>query len=231
MSSAQPDDALPETPPVDAPWRTVQQWRVATRRQLRARREAIPRVHRERTGRFIRAVIEHHLPELDGACVGLYWPFRGELDLRELADVLAERARDFALPVVAAAGRPLLFRRWWPGMRMTRGTWDIPVPASGAEVHPDVLLIPLLGHDLAGYRLGHGGGYYDRTLSALSPRPLAVGVGYAAARLASIVPQPHDEPMDIVITDRAMIRFAGQHGLRAADIEHSWAPAIAGAER
>lgn len=230
MSSAQTHDALPPTPVGDAPWRTVQRWRVATRKVLRARREALPRALKDRTGRFVRAVIEHHLPELDGACIGLYWPFRGELDLRELADVLAERAHDFALPVVAAAGRPLLFRRWWPGMRMTRGTWGIPVPASGAEVHPDVLLVPLLGHDAAGYRLGHGGGYYDRTLATLSPRPLAIGVGYAAARLASIVPQPHDVPMDVIVTDRAMIRFAGQGGLRAAAVQHSWSPAIAGTE-
>ena len=230
MSTVPSHDALPSPPPADAPWHTVQHWRVATRKILRARREAAPRALRERTGRFVQAVIEHHLPELDGACVGLYWPFRGELDLRGLADVLAERARDFALPVVAAAGQPLLFRRWWPGMRMQRGTWDIPVPASGAEVHPDVLLVPLLGHDAAGYRLGHGGGYYDRTLAALSPRPLAVGVGYAAARLSSIVPQPHDVPMDVIVTDRALIRFAGRGGLRAAAIEHAWSAANAAAE-
>ena len=219
MSSDQTLDALPPTPPGDAPWHTVRRWRVATREVLRARREVLPHALKDRTGRFVRAVIEHHLPELDGACIGLYWPFRGELDLRELADMLAERARDFALPVVAAAGRPLLFRRWWPGMRMTRGTWDIPVPASGAVVHPDVLLVPLLGHDAAGYRLGHGGGYYDRTLAALSPRPLAIGVGYAAARLASIVPQAHDVPMDVIVTDRDLIRFAGQGALRAAAVE------------
>ncbi|MEQ8494134.1 MAG: 5-formyltetrahydrofolate cyclo-ligase [Gammaproteobacteria bacterium] len=196
---------------------------------LRAEREAVPAALRERTAHFVRAVLEHHLPELDGACIGLYWPFRGELDLRPLADSLADRAVDFALPVVAAPARPLVFRRWWPGMRMTRGVWGIPVPAAAPEVTPDVLLVPLLGYDDAGYRLGHGGGYYDRTLAAAVPRPLAIGVGYAGARLPTILPQPHDMPMDVIVTDTALTRYRGRGAQRAADLERSWGTVSAGA--
>ncbi|MEQ8233300.1 MAG: 5-formyltetrahydrofolate cyclo-ligase [Gammaproteobacteria bacterium] len=156
-------------------------------------------------------------------------PFRGELDLRPLADSLADRAVDFALPVVAAPARPLVFRRWWPGMRMTRGVWGIPVPAAAPEVTPDVLLVPLLGYDDAGYRLGHGGGYYDRTLAAAVPRPLAIGVGYAGARLPTILPQPHDMPMDVIVTDTALTRYRGRGAQRAADLERSWGTVSAGA--
>ncbi|MEQ8662295.1 MAG: 5-formyltetrahydrofolate cyclo-ligase, partial [Gammaproteobacteria bacterium] len=210
-------------PPAAAAWPTVQAWRVAVRRVLRAEREAVPPALRERTGRFVRAVLEHHLPELDGACIGLYWPFRGELDLRALVDQLTERAADFALPVVTARGQPLAFRRWWPGMRLTRGVWNIPVPAEGPVVHPDVLLVPLLGHDAAGYRLGHGGGYYDRTLAAATPRPCAIGVGYAAGRLSSICPQAHDVPMDVIVTDEILVRYQGRGALRAAAVEARWA--------
>ena len=83
---------------------------------------------------------------------------------------------------------------------MQRGLWNIPVPA---ERRPSTraLLIPLVGYDSAGYRLGYGGGYYDRTLAATASRPLCIGVGYDDARLATIHPQPHDIPMSLIVTE------------------------------
>jgi 5-formyltetrahydrofolate cyclo-ligase len=90
---------------------------------------------------------------------------------------------------------------------MERGIWDIPVPKPGKPVLPTLLFVPLVGFDDAGYRLGHGGGYYDRTLAALSPRPAAIGVGYAATRLETIHPQPHDIPMDAIATEAGMTWF------------------------
>ena len=84
---------------------------------------------------------------------------------------------------------------------MTTGLWDIPHPLEGAVVVPTALLVPLVGFDAAGHRLGNGGGYYDRTLAALRPKPVAIGVGFELGRLASISPLPHDQPMDAIVTE------------------------------
>jgi 5-formyltetrahydrofolate cyclo-ligase len=97
------------------------------------------------------------------------------------------------------------FREWRPGIRMVPGIWQIPVPAEGPPVAPDLIWVPLLGFDSAGYRLGYGGGYYDRTLGRASPRPFAIGIGYELVRLASIVPQPHDVAMDAIVTEEGVV--------------------------
>jgi 5-formyltetrahydrofolate cyclo-ligase len=86
-------------------------------------------------------------------------------------------------------------------MAMRPGVWDIPVPASAEPLVPTCLLVPLVGFDDAGYRLGYGGGYYDRTIAALPRRPLAVGIGYAFQHLADIHPQRFDRPMDAIVTE------------------------------
>ncbi len=105
-----------------------------------------------------------------------------------------------ALPVAVALGHPLAFREWHPQARLARGLWKIPYPADGAEVIPNVTIAPLVGFDGACYRLGYGGGFFDRTLANLNPRPLAIGVGYPGAALTTIFPQPHDVPMDWIVT-------------------------------
>ena len=149
------------------------------------------------------------LPALDGPAgtVGFYWPFKGEYDPRPLARLLHARGVRLALPVVVEQARPVAFRAWWPGMRTRPGIWDIPVPDEGDWVRPEVLLVPLLGFDLRGYRLGYGSGYYDRTLAAAMPSPpLAIGVGFEIGRLETIHPQPHDVPMDLIVTERQVFR-------------------------
>jgi 5-formyltetrahydrofolate cyclo-ligase len=90
---------------------------------------------------------------------------------------------------------------------MARGVWNIPIPAERQVVPPGALLVPLVGFDSRGYRLGYGGGFYDRTLAALSPKPLAIGVGYEFGRLATIHPQPHDIPMDALVTEAGVVHF------------------------
>lgn len=197
--SPPPPAAAAGAPHTDDP---VAAWRRATRERLLTRREALAFAARQRAARLIGALLEVHLPELDAGPVALYWPYRGEPDLRDLADVHdGEEPRDWALPVVVSRAAPLEFRRWWPGTRLERGVWGIPVPAERDVVVPSTIVAPLLGFDAAGYRLGYGGGYYDRTLAALSPRPLVVGVGYAFAELESIRPQAHDVPMDLIVTE------------------------------
>lgn len=149
--------------------------------------------------------------EAPGRSVSGYWPIRSEPDLRGWLGRLHAAGAVVALPVVETKAAPLVFRRWQPGMRMVRGHWNIPVPpADAASVTPEVVLAPLVGWDDAGYRLGFGGGYFDRTLAALSTRPFVVGVGLEVARLPTIYPQPHDVPMDAIVTE------AGARPLRAA---------------
>jgi 5-formyltetrahydrofolate cyclo-ligase len=105
-----------------------------------------------------------------------------------------------ALPVVVAEAMLLVFREWHPRARLEPGVWNIPVPAEGTEVTPTVVIAPLVGFDPNGYRLGYGGGFFDRTLAAHVPRPLAISVGHPVGSLPTIYPQPHDIPMDWIVT-------------------------------
>ena len=130
-----------------------------------------------------------------------YWPIQGEWDPLPYLTRTFAAGGAVALPVARRPAGPLEFRLWTPDAPMTAGLWDIPHPANGAVVAPSALLIPLVGFDGAGHRLGNGGGYYDRTLAPLTPRPFAIGVGFELGRLASITPQLHDQPMDLIVTE------------------------------
>lgn len=133
--------------------------------------------------------------------VGFYWPIRGEPDLRGvIADWLdADGRRVAALPVVN--GDMLDFHAWTRDAPMRAAEFGIPVPARGRLVQPDCLLIPCVGFDARRYRLGYGGGYYDRTLARSVPWPLCVGIAFEAGRMDSIDPRAHDMQLDAVITD------------------------------
>lgn len=156
---------------------------------------------RKANAQAIMATLERLIGPARGLTVSAYWPIRGEPDLRPLASWIVEEGGCFTLPVVAAKRQPLVFRTWKHGEAMERGFWNIPVPSAGQEADPDVVISPLVGFDLDNYRLGYGGGYYDRTLAALSQRPKVIGVGYDIARLPTIHPQPHDIPMDVIVTE------------------------------
>ena len=106
-----------------------------------------------------------------------------------------------ALPVVVDKKGPLEYRTWRPGEPLVDGVWGIPIPARRDLTTPSIVLAPLVGFDLACYRLGYGGGYFDRTLAALAPRPVAIGVGFEIQRLETIYPQPFDVPMDLIVTE------------------------------
>ena len=150
---------------------------------------------------------------LEGMVVGFYWPFQGEFDARPFVTDLRGRGARAVLPAVVAKAQPLQFREWWPGVPMTNGVYDLPVPDSTPLLTPDALLIPALGFGSQGDRLGYGGGYFDRTLAALHPKPLAVGLAFELSRIATIVPQPHDVLMDFIVTE-AGIEAAVAGGLK-----------------
>lgn len=181
----------------------VARWRTAERERLIATRLALPTAEREEHARLVARDLELLILVRLATIISVYWPFRGEPDLRPWMTAASAKGLRMALPVVIAKGQPLVFREWEPGARLERGLWNIPFPADGAVVVPTVVVAPLVGFDPDGYRLGYGGGFFDRTLAALSPTPLAIGVGHPAGAIATIYPQPHDIPMDWILTGRA----------------------------
>jgi 5,10-methenyltetrahydrofolate synthetase len=186
-------------------WADVKRWRKSERQRLIASRLAIPAEERRRHARRIADELDHLLDDVSSKVVTAYWPFRGEPDLLDWLDGLRTRGATCALPVVIAPRTPLVFRRWQRGAALTPGVWNIPVPADGEEVVPDIVLAPLVGFDPDCYRLGHGGGFFDRTLASLARRPRIVGVGYARLALRTIYPQPHDIPMDVIVTEEGAV--------------------------
>ncbi len=179
----------------------VMQWRKAERVRLLAARLALPADERRRRATAIAGHLSQALGDLRGLTVAVYWPFRGEPNLRAWMEEIHAVGARCALPVVVQRHAPLVFHRWRPGAAMASGVWNIPVPAEGVEVQPDIVVSPVVGFDPAGYRLGYGGGFYDRTLAALARKPLAVGVGFTASELATIHPLPHDIPMQFIVTE------------------------------
>jgi 5,10-methenyltetrahydrofolate synthetase len=184
-------------------------WRKALRARLIAEREVLPPAVLERHRHAIDTHLERGFPNLARGIVAFCWPYRGEYDARFLARRLRSRGATTALPVVVAPRTPLVFREWHPGVGLARGALDIPYPAAGVELAPDVALVPVVGFDDAGFRLGYGGGFFDRTLAAAANRPVAIGIGYELAHVATIHPQPYDIPMDWVVTERGIYRRDG----------------------
>jgi len=180
--------------------RDVMRWRKAERQRLYRLRESMPSARRAGAQQQLSAALDALLAERDVVVVAAYWPIRGEPDLRPWMRAQARADRELALPVVTAVDEPLRFARWRPGDSMRRGRWGIAEPARREWVSPELVIAPLLGVDANRFRLGNGGGYFDRTLAAASPRPTAVGVGYDEARIATIYPLPHDIAMDVIVT-------------------------------
>lgn len=186
--------------------RDVARWRRAERARLRGERQALSVEVRKHAGEalagHLRELLEARFDGARGRVFSAYWPIKGEPDLRPLMVDLHADGVIVALPLVEMKAAPLVFRRWIPDMRMVRGDWNIPVPPPEAEaVTPEISLAPLVGWDGECYRLGYGGGYFDRTLAAVAPRPFTIGVGLQSARLATIFPQPHDIPLDLILTE------------------------------
>ncbi|PWE33283.1 5-formyltetrahydrofolate cyclo-ligase [Maritimibacter sp. 55A14] len=179
--------------------RDVARWRKAERARLIAARQALPVADRQAADRRLAEELDRRLPESAGAVIALYWPFRGEPDLRGWAAARRDAGARLALPVVVEKAAPLIFRAWEPGMALERGIWNIPVPPADApELRPDIVIAPVVGLGEGNFRLGYGGGYYDRTLAGLKAAgaaPHVIGVGYGIQVIDTIFPQPFDVPM------------------------------------
>jgi 5-formyltetrahydrofolate cyclo-ligase len=200
-----PADATPE--PL-ATWEEIRRWRKRKREELIQRRMALSVETQQALGaRAIARLIEAVNLD-DHPVLGFCWPMRGEFDVRGLAKRHLAQGGEVAIPVVVERSAPIEFWRWQPGVAMTKGIWDIPIPKDRVVVMPDAVLVPLVGFDPAGFRLGYGGGYFDRTLAAARPRPRAIGLGYEDSLLQTIFPQRHDIAMDLIVTDECIRRVA-----------------------
>ncbi len=186
--------------------RDIKLWRREQRARLIAARTAASAAQRRQWEAAIEARLAALLAALPGGILGIYWPFRAEPDPRPLAERLHADGRRIALPVVVDRKGPLEYRLWQPGMAMEIGVFDLPVPKARDVVQPEIVLAPLVGFDDANYRLGYGGGYFDRTLAAMAPAPVAIGVGFELARVESVFPRPHDVPMDVIVTEARLSR-------------------------
>ncbi len=182
----------------------VKAWRKAERERLIALRLALSAETRADHAAAIAAALDREFPDLAGKAVSLYWPFRGEPDLRPWMDRATARGATCLLPIVVEKGKPLIFRSWRQGEPLGRGIWNIPVPTEGREMLPDIVIAPLVGFDRRRYRLGYGGGFFDRTLAAHPGRPMVIGVGYALQHIPTIHPQRHDIPMSRIFTENGL---------------------------
>lgn len=188
------------------PARDSAETRADLRRISIARREALSAPARAALTAHLCAHLETLLGRLAPACLAFCWPHRAEPDLRALMRgwLAGDKARRAALPVVLDRQKPLAFRAWTPETDLVVDRYGIPHPPAGPFVEPDCVLVPLNAFDARGYRLGYGGGYFDRTLA--QSRAIAIGVGFELGRFDTVLPQTHDRPMNWIVTEQGVFR-------------------------
>jgi 5-formyltetrahydrofolate cyclo-ligase len=199
----------PERLPDDGVRAAILAWRRLRRTELLKARMNLPLQEHTRLSRVVVERLVSEFPAVRTKRVGIYWPYKREISLFPLANRILAEGGTVSLPVVVEKRRPVQFRSWKPGAPLATGAYDIPFPRDGPAMRPDVLLIALVGFDEANYRLGYGGGYYDRTLAAADPRPLTIGVGFEFMRMNTIEPLGHDVPMDFIVTEGGVFSRSG----------------------
>ena len=171
------------------------------RRQLQAERQSL--VDRHQRSVHLQEVLRVWLVSRPERTIGAYWPIKGEFDalpaLYRWSE--AEGVRRIGLPVIDRETKQLNFHVWYPGCPMEEDAFGIPKPKDTEAFMPQLLLVPCVGFGPGGLRLGYGGGFYDRTLGALTPKPVTVGVGYAHGFLPWLEAEPHDVPLDAILTE------------------------------
>lgn len=178
-----------------------QKWRRLQRTNLIEQREAIAEKDHYFWSSAITLLLQQGFSILKKNIIGSYVPVRGEYDPRPAMDFFEKHGATLAIPEVTQKNAPLCFRKWWREAPMKQGAYGIPVPDNTEQVRIDAALVPMVGFDQQGYRLGFGSGYYDRTLASSNPRPLVIGIAFEMLRLDSVHPQPHDIPMDFIVTE------------------------------
>ncbi len=174
------------------------------RRQLQA--ERVDLIDRHQRGMHLQEVLRVWLLGRQDNAIGAYWPIKGEFDalpaLFRWAE--ADSKRCMGLPVVDKLTKRLSFQMWFPGCEMEDDAYGIPKPKGTPTFQPTLLLVPCVGFGPGGVRLGYGGGFYDRTLATLQPRPTTVGLAYSQGFLPWLQAEAHDVPLDTVLTDEGL---------------------------
>lgn len=175
--------------------------KAALRKQLQAERQAM--FDRHQRAMHLQEVLRVWLVSRDEQSIGAYWPIKGEFDALPALYrwTEADPQRRIGLPVIDRATKQLRFHVWFPGCPMEEDAYGIPKPKDTEVFEPTLLLVPCVGFGPNGTRLGYGGGFYDRTLAALDPRPYTVGVGYGHGYIPWLQPEPHDVPLDAMLTE------------------------------
>jgi 5-formyltetrahydrofolate cyclo-ligase len=189
----------------------IEDSKAALRREATARRDALPADVRQAAAEAI-AARQFPLPMAPGMIVSGFMPMKTEINPLPLMRKFGEAGTALALPVVAGRGKPLIMRAWLWGEPLGSGVWGIREPKpEAAQVDPDILLVPLLSFDRAGYRLGYGGGYYDLTIAGLRARKavMAVGIAFSAQEVPKVPTTPRDVRLDLVLTEREVIDLRG----------------------
>jgi 5-formyltetrahydrofolate cyclo-ligase len=178
------------------------------RRLLQAERLAMP--DRLQRAEQLQSVLRIWLTQREDVTLGAYWAIKGEFDPLPALHRWTEGCghgtgdgppRRIGLPVMNRVTKQLRFHQWFPGCPMEEDAYDIPKPKGTDLLVPTLLLVPCVGYGPNGLRLGYGGGFYDRTLAALSPRPFTVGLGYAHGLIPWLEAEPHDVPLDAMLTE------------------------------
>ena len=182
------------------------EWREQQRKQLIAARETLSEKTHQQWSQTISDLLKQGFPKLQKMNIGIYWPFRGEYDPRSTAQYFMQHGATLALPEVVHKDEPLCFREWLPGIPMKNGAYGIPVPVNTRTVKVDAIIIPMVGFDQYGYRLGYGSGYFDRTLATHQPQPLTIGIAFEMQRLENVYAQSHDIAMHYIVTEAGIFR-------------------------
>ena len=174
------------------------------RRQLQAERQSL--IDRHQRSMHLQEVLRVWLLARTDSAIGAYWPIKGEFDALPALFRWSEAdpKRRIGLPVVDKATKQLSFQVWYPGCEMEDDAYGIPKPKGTPVFEPTLLLVPCVGYGPRGVRLGYGGGFYDRTLATLQPRPTTVGLAYSQGFLPWLQAEPHDVPLDTVLTDEGL---------------------------
>jgi 5,10-methenyltetrahydrofolate synthetase len=189
------------------------------RRQLQAERQSL--VDRLQRAQYLQQVLRVWLVTRKETAIGAYWPIKGEFDalpaLYRWSE--AEPGRRIGLPVIDRETKQLRFHVWWPGCPMEEDAFGIPKPKDTESFQPEMLLVPCVGYGPGGVRLGYGGGFYDRTLAALQPRPYTVGLAYTHAHVPWLKPEPHDVPLDAILNEDGLAWQAPDSEYPAPDLK------------
>ncbi|MEK9678945.1 MAG: 5-formyltetrahydrofolate cyclo-ligase [Rhodospirillaceae bacterium] len=173
-----------------------------------ARRQGLAAALDDAAGRAFASLLLEHVSGC--GAIAAYWPMRDEIDVKPVLQVLAADGKDILLPIVEDKNAPLIFRRWRPGNGLERSSFGVEEPsADQPEGLPDCLIVPMLAFDRDGYRLGYGGGFYDRTIAALREAGpcLTVGAAYAGQLMDYLPRESHDQPLDLIVTEKGVMNF------------------------